>query len=212
MRRIRLAHRDRRALRLLGLVGLPIAMNSFVIRPYASALESAQDELRRERDLLVGEVELAASDSVLGHAIATTEASIDEASKWLFRGQSRPLAEAEMTKYVQQLAELSAVELRSLDVMEGDTAADTLDHSRINLRGNADLEPLMVFLLRLENGAGLARIRELTVDPASPRYGSGSRANDGGASAMAFALLIDLHYELVSPAAPLPAMAGGGTT
>jgi hypothetical protein len=210
MRRIRLAHRDRRALRLLGLVGLPIAMNSFVIRPYASALESAQDELRRERDLLVGEVELAASDSVLGHAIATTEASIDEASKWLFRDQSRPLAEAEMTTYMQQVAELSGVQLRSLDVMEGGTLTGGLDHSRINLRGNADLEPLMVFLLRLENGAGLTRIRELTIDPANPRYGSGSRMSDGAPSAMAFALLIDLHYELVHPAGPLPAMADAG--
>jgi hypothetical protein len=211
LKRIALSPRDRRALRLLAFIAVPILLHALVVRPYRTLLGNARMELEQERDRLARERGLV--EHTLGYraAMHATDSALDAAYRRLFRGPNRPLAEAEFTTYVQQVAELSEISLQSLSVPGGDSLAGGVLSTRVQVRGEAELEPLLLFLHRLEHGPGLVRMQELTIQPAGARRTSLLLASvTSPAGALTFDLAFDGHLDVreVPEAVPITVATG----
>ncbi|MCI0432565.1 MAG: hypothetical protein L0271_02790 [Gemmatimonadetes bacterium] len=213
MRRLQLAHRDRRALRLLVIIAVPAALNSFAVQPYRGAHADARAQLHVERDLLMRERSLLDREAGYRELLRTVHVAADSADMRLFHAGNMALAEAGITTYVQQIATLSAVTLRAIDAADPDSAGGGLRRCPLVLRGEAGLESLLLFLQRIERGPRLVRISELTIQPLSTRRRSGAMEQDGPWQAgLSFDIQLDGYVDVSeappaeSPATPTRSM------
>jgi hypothetical protein len=171
-----LPHRDRRAI-LLGLaVLLPVLLYVAAVRPYRAALADVRDRIAAERALLEREETLVAHAGTLPPTVAALQERAAGAERRLVSAANVPLAEAEVTGFLEELAQLSRVllqELRGVESRRGGARASrdqaenvgALRAIRLSVRGESDLEGVLTFLSRLENSPLLLRIAELSIEP-----------------------------------------------
>lgn len=189
-----LADRDRRAV-LLGLaVLLPALLYTAAWKPYRAALEDTREQVATERALLVREQELVAHGSALPASIRTLEDRAGRASRRLVTAANVPLAEAEVTGFLEELAQLSRVllqEMRGVEPRRGEAAVEGLRPIRLAVRGESDLEGVLAFLHRVESSPLLMRVLELSIEP---QYEGSTRAGDRRASGVvAVAMIIEAY-------------------
>lgn len=188
--------RDRRAV-VIGLaVLLPALLWVSAVRPYRAAMSSLNDRVETERALLEREEALiAAAPDLPGLAGQARERSA-RATERLVSAANMPLAEAEVTAFLQDVALLSRVllqEVRSVEPPRGEEEpTGALRPLRLAVRGESDLEGVLTFLQRLETSPLLLRIAELSIEPSVQR-GEEARA-DG-------AVRIDIILHAFVPAA-----------
>jgi hypothetical protein len=171
-----LPHRDRRAI-LLGLaVLLPVLLYVAAVRPYRAALADVRDRIAAEQALLEREETLVAHAGTLPPTVAALQERAAGAERRLVSAANVPLAEAEITGFLEELAQLSRVllqELRGVESRRGGARASrdqaenvgALRAIRLSVRGESDLEGVLTFLSRLENSPLLLRIAELSIEP-----------------------------------------------
>jgi len=164
-----LSARDRRALRLLILAALPIALNAAVIQPYRRMHGELSQQIESERVLLQRERSLLRDHESDRALLGAVRFALDSADARLFHAGSRALAEAAMTEYVEQIASLSGIALHALEGDGQDSIASAFRRARLNVRGTADLEAFLRFVHRLEQGPLLLRVHELTLRPQGAR-------------------------------------------
>ncbi|HEX2165910.1 MAG TPA: type II secretion system protein GspM [Longimicrobiales bacterium] len=169
-----LAPRDRRAV-LIGLAVLaPALLWIGVVRPYREALSDLDARVASERALLEREEALlAAAPELPSRATAARERAAG-ATQRLVSAANVPLAEAEVTAFLQDVALLSRVllqEVSSVEAPRGDEEHElgSIRPLRLALRGESDLEGVLTFLHRLETGPLLLRIAELSIEPTPQR-------------------------------------------
>jgi hypothetical protein len=202
-----LGDRDRRALVLGAAVLLPALLWAAVVKPYRAALDELRERTAAEQSLLQRERTLLDGADV-NALVRDMEERARQASLRLVSAPNAPLAEAEVTAFLQELAKLSRVLLQELRGVEdrrarggaggsaagGGAAASAaapdaaaLRVIRLAVRGESDLEGVLTFLQRIENSPLLMRVTELSIEP--HREGrDGARRTDG---AVTFSLQLD---------------------
>jgi hypothetical protein len=166
----RLSARDRRAVRLGLMVLVPAVLWVAIVRPYRTSLAELHDRIAAERALLAREEALVADREALPPALAAAEDETMRTELRLVRAQNAPLAEAELTTFLQDVAGLSRVLLQELRGVEPEPAAASSESNglvpiRLAVRGESDLEGVMTFLHRVETSPLLLRVVELSIEP-----------------------------------------------
>jgi hypothetical protein len=187
------APRDRRAVMLGLAVLLPALLYTAALRPYRAALGELRERSAAERALLQREEALLAAGAGLPGRVDELRGRAHLASLRLVRAANVPLAEAEVTGFLEEIATLSRVllqEMRGIEPRRGEVpAAGALRPIRLALRGESDLEGVLTFLQRVESSPLLLRIAELSMEP---RYEGGARgAERRPTGVVAFTLVVD---------------------
>jgi hypothetical protein len=191
----RLAPGDRRAV-LLGLAVLvPALLFVVVVRPYHAALIELREQAAQERSLLQREVALLADGAALPRRAEAVERRAQRATGRLVRAANVPLAEAEVTGFLESVAGLSNVllqELRGIETRRGEAATPgDLRPIRLSLRGESDLEGVLTFLHRVETSPLFMRVVELSLEP---QYEGSARTGDRRTTGvLTFALIVDAY-------------------
>jgi hypothetical protein len=188
-----MAPRDRRAV-ILGLTVLaPALLYIAAVRPYRAAMNDLRDRIAAERALLDREEALIAGKETLPANAASMQERADRASMRLVRAANVPLAEAEVTGFLQDIAGLSRVLLQDMSGVEprrGEKAAvESVRPLRLSVRGESDLEGVLTFLQRVENSPLLLRVAELSIEPQTA--GKGEDRNPTGV--VQFTMIVEAY-------------------
>lgn len=174
-----LADRDRRAV-LLGLAVLvPVLLYVTAVRPYRATLVDLRERAAAEHALLQREEALIAGARTADNT-ESAHARADNAAMRLVHAPNVPLAEAEVTGMLETLAALSRVlliEMRGVEpprAREVDDDVASIRPLRLSVRGESDLEGVLLFLQRIETNPLLLRVVELSIAPAQQPRGEGA--------------------------------------
>lgn len=197
-----LSPRDRRAI-VLGLVVLvPALLWVGVVRPYRAYLEELHERTAAERALLTRERALLARADALPAVLADAESAAQRLELRLVRAPNTPLAEAELTSYLESVATASRTLLKDIRAVgmrraEPDAAGD-LRPIRLAITAESDLEGIVTFISRVENSPLLVRIGEFSLEPVN-----GGAANAPGARARPTGVMhLMMVVEAYAPAEP----------
>lgn len=175
-----IAERDRRAI-LIGLAIIaPAVLYVAAVRPYRAALSDVRTQTEAQRGLLQRELGLLANATTMPAALNEARTQVFRAEARLVRANNQPLAEAQLTRYVEEQAAASRVllqELRSVQLTRRDQVPNGLRLIRVALTGESDLEGVVRFLNRLESGTLLISIKQLTLERNEPRETSSRSQN-----------------------------------
>lgn len=171
-----LAPRDERALRIGGWIVLPVLFATLVLRPLGNAWLDRRAALDEDRSLLARELRLVADaprDLELLHA---ERRALDASASRLFAGAEAVSASAELARYVAREASRSKLDLEQAEsetaldgavpvpnggAPEAATGAD--QPLRVALRARGDVEAIVAFLRRLEQGDRLVRVEQVAI-------------------------------------------------
>lgn len=173
-----LAPRDRRAI-LLGVVILvPALLYAFVVRPYRAALSDVRDRIAAERELLVRELSLLETAPDMSEAIRRAQADAQRYDDRMVSAVNGPLAEGELSDYLEGWAGRNRVlleEIGSGELERGEVPPPGLSVVRLHVRGESDLEGVLGFLREIEGSRLLLRVRGVALEPevARPETGGG---------------------------------------
>ncbi len=175
-----MAPRDRRAI-LIGLsILLPAVVYMLGVRPYRAALGEVRDRVAAERELLGRELALLVTSPTVPGQLAQAEARAAVYEDRMVQAASGVLAEREVTDFLEESASRSRVlleEIRGGELGRGEEPPPGLSVVRLHLRGESDLEGVMVFLAEIEKSRLLLRIRGLALEPQVARPESNNDEN-----------------------------------
>lgn len=169
-----LAPRDKRALRIGGWIVLPVIFATLVVRPLGSAWLDRRAALDQDRSLLARELRLVADaprDVELLHA---ERRALEASASRLFGGAEAVSASAQLARYVAREASESKLDLEQA---ETETALDTTatpngaatpappadQPLRVSIRARGDIEQIVAFLRKLEEGDRLVRLERIAI-------------------------------------------------
>jgi hypothetical protein len=193
-----MTRRDRRAVLLGALILVPALLWVGVVRPYQAALDDMRQRTAAELALLQREHALIANS---GLASTAAVERAERAALRLVSAANVPLAEAEVTTFLQELARLSRVllqEMRGVDARSAGAARRGVEDGlqalrpiRLMVRGESDFEGVLTLLQRIEQSPLLMRVTELTIEPHRESRGGAGR-QDG---AVMFVLQLEAFAE-----------------
>jgi hypothetical protein len=188
-----LNERDRRAILLGMAVLLPALLYMAAVRPYRAALGEVRERTAAERALLEREEALLAQSETLPGGLGVVQQRAERASLRLVNAANVPLAEAEVTGFLEELAQLSRVllqDMRGVEPRRGERPLPgALRPIRLSIRGESDFEGVVTFLQRLETSPLLLRVVELSIEP---QYEGNARGGDRRASGVVtFAMILE---------------------
>ena len=165
--------RDRRAV-IIGLsVLVPALLWMTVVRPYVASRAELTERIAAERALLEREQALIDAAAELPAQVEQATERAQQSSQRLVRAANMPLAEAEVTRYLENVAQLSRVllqEVRSVDPPRGEQDEEGYVRPlRLALRAESDLEGVLTFLQRIESSPLLLHVAELSIEPSAQR-------------------------------------------
>jgi hypothetical protein len=163
-----MSSRDRRAILLGAIVLLPPLAYIWGVRPFRNALTDAREQLRTERETLAREraaVAMARRNPQLQHV---ADSAMRQMSPRLFAGRDDVMASAELASYIGDVARQTRVFLQDASTRPAGPSTAGVRTLRVELRGESDLQGILLFLQALERGGKLVRVDRLDISQ-SPR-------------------------------------------
>lgn len=167
--RIRLGHRDRRALAIGAFLAAPFVGWKLIVRPYVNALTSTREQLQAQRRLLARELELLASAKRYPAELARAERALNGTALKLFSGPDDVSATAALAYYVSDQARKARVVVQQVETHNAEPVADGVIRLDMTMRAEGDLEGIVTLLRRLESGPKLVRVEQITVEQGGSR-------------------------------------------
>lgn len=158
-----LTSRDRRALRVGLLVLLPALALGLLVRPYLAAVDDARDRLAGERALLARERSLLDAAGAYGLAASAADEGLASRAPRLFRGDPM-LAAGELVRYIADAAASSSVLLEATETRGAADAGPGVVAVRVQIRAAGDIEGVLRFLRRVEDGPRLVHVEKLSLE------------------------------------------------
>jgi type II secretory pathway component PulM len=187
--------RDRRALTFGGSILLAASAFSFGIQPYRRSHAALAERVTEQRALLARELSALASAEELPKAVRDATRDLDGQLMHLLPGRDPLAATAALVGLVGDEARRQNVALEAIESRAADPAENGLVGVRIEVRGRTDLEGLLRWLARLENGAVLLRIEGMTI----ARSDAGAEPDSADTETLLVAAIIR-GYTLPQPA------------
>jgi hypothetical protein len=161
---LRLSPRDRRAVRIGGMLLLPVLAVLLVVLPYLGALAAAREELRMQRGLLVRERSLVAEAAFYPGLMDHAQALIEREAPRLFAGADEQARTGALAGYLRDQARRGGVHLQELR-SPGPSPVDAgVRGITLEVRATGDLEGLLTLLTAVEDGERLVRVERLSLE------------------------------------------------
>ncbi len=154
---------EQRTIRLALVVLVPVLIYILGVRPYRTALATAQDRLVVERASLArerGAVATARRNPELQHM---TDSSLKAMEPRLFEGTDDVIASSDLAAYVGELARANHVWVQDAATRTATSTTPGVRNLHVELRGESDLRGTMAFLDALEHGDKLVRVDRLDI-------------------------------------------------
>jgi hypothetical protein len=204
--------RDRRALLLGAAVLLPAFLYIWGIKPFRAALSDTRDRIASERELLTREraAVLAAQRAPERQLLA--DSAMRATAPRLFPGRDDVMASAELVTYLGDAARRSHVWLQDAGTRPASTAAGGVRALHVEIRGESDLQGILIFLQELERGGKLVTVERIDLS----RSGRVGKLDDVetislAASIVGFSVGADMESgTAATPARPAAATGQGG--
>lgn len=213
-----LGARDRRALRLGAWIMVPLLFATLVVRPGVGALFEHRAAVQRDRALLARELRLVAESPRERQMLRAAERALSGSGPRLFAGAEPVSASAELARYVSREAKASGL---TIEQSETETVLDTVAGSataagaafapgenaggnrplRISIRASGDIIAVTTFLARLEHGAKLVRVEQITIVAGDSTSDDGSLSLGATLSGFARRDFVIGDSEMAAPAA-----------
>lgn len=155
--------RDRRALTFGGSILLASFVFSFGIQPYRRSHAALSERVTEQRALLARELSVLGTAGDLPSDVREATRDLDGQGLKLLPGRDPLAASAALVGLVGDEARRQGVALEAIESRAPESIDGGLVGVRIEVRGRTDLEGLLRWLARLENGAVLLRIEGMTV-------------------------------------------------
>jgi Type II secretion system (T2SS), protein M len=155
--------RDRRALTFGGAILLAAFAFSVGIQPYRRSHAALTERVSEQRALLARELSVLETADELPAAVRDATHDLDGQRLRLLPGRDPLAATAALVGLVGEEARRQGVALEAIESRAAEPVDDGLVGVRIEVRGRTDLEGLLRWLGRLDNGPVLLRIEGMTV-------------------------------------------------
>jgi Type II secretion system (T2SS), protein M len=155
--------RDRRALTFGGSILLAAFAFTFGVQPYRQSHAALEERVAEQRTLLARELSVLGTADELPAAVRDATHDLDGQRLRLLPGRDPLAATAALVGLVGEEARRQGVALEAIESRAAEPAGEGLVGVRIEVRGRTDLEGLLRWLGRLENGPVLVRIEGMTV-------------------------------------------------
>ena len=153
-----LKDRERRTLKWGALIGLPVLLYMFAVRPLYASLLDKREQLDLERTTLVREraaIAAAKRNPQLQHI---ADSLMQITSQRLFSGADDVMASAELGSYIGDIAAKNHFLMTSATTGALPKTKSTVRTLSEDIRGESDLQGILEFLQALEHGPKLVRV------------------------------------------------------
>jgi Type II secretion system (T2SS), protein M subtype b len=171
-----LSERDRRAVRLLIVAMIAVALFVFVIRPYVRTTAVLREDMATQARLLTRERSLVAAMNTYAPRLDRVEVVMRREAPRLFRSPDDVSGTAALASYVTDRASPARVLVRQIETRPTDSTIAGLSGLTVELRAEGDLEGVMTFLRALESGPRLVRVERLTLERVENAPSTATRA------------------------------------
>jgi len=175
-----LTAKDRRALRVLTLVVLPLFGIAYGVRPVARAIVERSEQRAQQHDLLVRERTAVAEATHVDSALFFARLALAGESEGLLKGPARAAIMSDLTDRVRSLARQQDVLVLQLTELPADSIGDCWSMLRIAMRAESDLAGVARMLRGLERDVAHLRVSRILIERPDAGFGGGGPAASDG--------------------------------
>jgi len=175
-RRMRLADRDRGALRLGLRLSAPALLYAFALRPYVASVRTINNRLQTQSELLAREKALVADAPSIPWRIAAARVVSRSTTQRMYSEQDPIAATSALSRDVAHAFVDAGVSLQRVETHESTLRSDGLRELAIDVRAEGDFQGVLTAIASLEGRARLVRMTRIAIE------GSASPVVPGGAS------------------------------
>lgn len=149
---------ERRTLKWGAIIGLPVLLYMFAVKPLYASLVDKREQLDLERTTLVREraaIAAAKRNPLLQHI---ADSLMQITSQRLFSGADDVMASAELGSYIGDIAAKNHFLMTSATTGAVPRTRSTVRTLSEDIRGESDLQGILEFLQALEHGPKLVRV------------------------------------------------------
>jgi hypothetical protein len=171
----RLASRDRRALRIGLLLGVPALVYALAIKPYVASVHTAKDLVQTQRELLARERALVADAPNMPRRIAAARAAVGMERTRLYPQPDAIAATGALSREVTAAFEDAGISLQHMETHDVVLRPDGLRELTVDVRAEGDFEGILDALTALETSERLIRVSRVGIErgPVTPASSAG---------------------------------------
>jgi hypothetical protein len=159
-----LTPRDRRVLRLLAFVILPVFAVAYGARPLWRAWSAEREDLLQQSALLQRERAAVGEAGTLDSALTHRRALLAVEQRSVIRANSQPTAYSELADHLRGVARREQVLVHQVSELPTDSVGSDLRLLRLAVRGESDLAGITRFIRSMESDPRRIRITRLFIE------------------------------------------------
>lgn len=152
---------ERRTLRIGAMIGLPVLLYMFAVKPLWASLVDKRDQLELERTTLVRERAAIAAAKRNPQLQQIADSLMQFTRRRLFSGMDDVMASAELGSYISEIASQNHFLLTSATTGAVSKTKSVVRTLTEDIRGESDLQGILEFIQALEHGPKLVRISRI---------------------------------------------------
>jgi len=163
-RRLRLADRDRRALRLGLRLSAPALLYAFAVKPYVASVRTINGQLQTQSELLAREQSLVENAPSIQRLIATARLVGRSTSQRMYSDPDPIAATSALSRDVAHAFDDSGLSLQRVETRDSKVRPDGLREFAIDVRAEGDFQGVLTAIGLLEGSGRLVRVTRIAID------------------------------------------------
>jgi len=163
-RRLRLADRDRRALRLGLRLSAPALLYAFAVKPYVASVRTINGQLQTQSELLAREQSLVENAPSIPRLIATARLVGRSTSQRMYSEPDPIAATSALSRDVAHAFDDSGLSLQRVEMRDSKVRPDGLREFAIDVRAEGDFHGVLTAIGLLEGSGRLVRVTRIAID------------------------------------------------
>ena len=163
-RGLRLADRDRRALRLGLRLSAPALLYAFAVKPYVASVRTIKSQLRTQSELLAREQALVADAQSIPPLIATARVVARSATQRMYSEQDPIAATSALSRDVARALDEAGMSLQRVETRESSLRPDGLRELAIDIRAEGDFVGMLTAIAALDGRDRLVRMTRIAIE------------------------------------------------
>jgi hypothetical protein len=162
--RLRLADRDRRALRLGLRLSAPVLLYAFAVKPYVASVRAIDSQLQTQSELLTRERALVADAPSIPRLIAAARVVACSTAQRIYAEQDPIAATSALSRDVARAFDAAGVTLQRVETHDSRLRPDGLRELAIDVRGEGDFRGVLKAIASLEGRGRLVRMTRIAIE------------------------------------------------